>query len=530
LFAYEKPKKEQAYKGAVQKKESEKTVTPPNVTGSSDAMKIRLEQASGFSFDDVQLYTNSDKQTHLQTHLQSLAYSKNTPVYASMGQEKQLPHESGHMEQKDNRLESASYGYNTESVGMINPNGLSGSVIQKMPWHSDKTFPRGLLTVPASDAVPGTAIPGYIFNGFTYQTRNRIIGNTSRDSLQASAEFISQLNLPSADTFLTNQVIATNPASKVMPAAGVAGNLGTTREAYDFINQLYVALEGERANGIAAVKLALTQVAGYLQKLGKNKRNAIRDSTTIEAIENELGSLVDTAKTTYKNNIVGGASSQYKNGMDPFLIKLDVGVTGNVAENKAFYYQFSRNSYGYIVKIEKGGSDYEMAVDGAGVASFENTIVANMTDRKFSSTHESTENNTLISDITVRDIDSLLGTDTDAQKRDKIRNNSKTMDSFTKILGEGARWQCVRSHFPNLTNDSRFYTIATANGRVHFITFTNLWKTWILFGKRFNIPNNDVSEKLITTAHSTDFQKGESADLTTFNATTNDYNLGAWIP
>jgi len=114
MFAYEKPKKEQAYKGAVQKKESEKTVVSPNRTGIPDAMKARFEQASGFSFDDVRVYYNSDKPTHLQTHLQALAYTQGNQVYIAPGQEKYLAHELGHVVQ--------------QKQGRVKPTGAIGGV------------------------------------------------------------------------------------------------------------------------------------------------------------------------------------------------------------------------------------------------------------------------------------------------------------------------------------------------------------------------------------------------------------------
>lgn len=61
MFAYEKPEQEKASKSTVQKKETEKPVTVPNLTGIPDQMKTRFENISGFSFNDVRAHYNSDK-------------------------------------------------------------------------------------------------------------------------------------------------------------------------------------------------------------------------------------------------------------------------------------------------------------------------------------------------------------------------------------------------------------------------------------------------------------------------------------
>lgn len=71
---------------------------PPkqNRTGIPAQLKQRMEQASGFSFDDVRVHYNSDRPKKLD----ALAYTQGNEVYLGPGQERHLPHELGHVVQQ----------------------------------------------------------------------------------------------------------------------------------------------------------------------------------------------------------------------------------------------------------------------------------------------------------------------------------------------------------------------------------------------------------------------------------------------
>lgn len=62
---------------------------PPkqNLTGIPAQLKQRMEQTSGFSFDDVRVHYNSDRPKKLD----ALAYTQGTEVYLGPGQGKGLP-------------------------------------------------------------------------------------------------------------------------------------------------------------------------------------------------------------------------------------------------------------------------------------------------------------------------------------------------------------------------------------------------------------------------------------------------------
>lgn len=66
----------------------------------------------------------------------------------------------------------------------------------------------------------------------------------------------------------------------------------------------------------------------------------------------------------------------------------------------------------------------------------------------------------------------------------------KNVDAYTKIAGEGARWQCVRKHASKLKNDSRFFTANPADDQTVFaIPFKTLWLNWKTgFHNKYDIP------------------------------------------
>lgn len=68
-------------------------------------------------------------------------------------------------------------------------------------------------------------------------------------------------------------------------------------------------------------------------------------------------------------------------------------------------------------------------------------------------------------------------------------------DAYTKIAGEGARWQCVRNHAAHLSDDSAFFL--TEKGRTYGVTFVGLWLSWEnVFGKKYNISDSEVAEAI----------------------------------
>ena len=72
-----------------------------------------------------------------------------------------------------------------------------------------------------------------------------------------------------------------------------------------------------------------------------------------------------------------------------------------------------------------------------------------------------------------------------------------SFDAYTKIAGEGARWQCVRQHASHLSNDSYFFI--TERGRNYGVTFKTLWLSWkSAFGKAYDIDDAEVAAAIWT--------------------------------
>lgn len=67
-----------------------------NVTGIPDKLKQQFEAYSGYCFDNVKVYYNSDKPRQMQ----ALAYTQEDRIYIAPGQERYLGHELGHIVQQ----------------------------------------------------------------------------------------------------------------------------------------------------------------------------------------------------------------------------------------------------------------------------------------------------------------------------------------------------------------------------------------------------------------------------------------------
>lgn len=72
-----------------------------NLTGIPDAMRVKAEEKTGLSFEDVRVHYHSAKPAALQAY----AYTQGNQVYIGPGQEKYLGHELGHVAQaKEGRV------------------------------------------------------------------------------------------------------------------------------------------------------------------------------------------------------------------------------------------------------------------------------------------------------------------------------------------------------------------------------------------------------------------------------------------
>jgi hypothetical protein len=103
--------------------------------------------------------------------------------------------------------------------------------------------------------------------------------------------------------------------------------------------------------------------------------------------------------------------------------------------------------------------------------------------------------------------------------------NEKGLDAYTKIAGEGARWQAVRHHARALKDSSRFYTADPASkAKVYRVDFVSLWLSWdSAFGKQYDISNAFFAKMLVNNWKSFKGEGVRTAEKTAMTA--DDYNL-----
>lgn len=205
----------------------------------------------------------------------------------------------------------------------------------------------------------------------------------------------------------------------------------------------------------------------------------------------------------------------YKGAIDPFILRAPGKTKDN--ERLVLYYQFGKDSYGYIVKIEQEGKAYTMnASRGQAelvmeqIDELKKGSTAHPLFEEYASAHDTSDPDASISETaSLSTLAEELTIYPRSKKKDKekevskLEEKSKRLDAITKIGGEGARWQCVREHAlaGKLTNSSRFYTINYHNGKNGYIgiTFQKLWGCWTnIFESAFNIDNDTVTSKLLS--------------------------------
>lgn len=141
----------------------------------------------------------------------------------------------------------------------------------------------------------------------------------------------------------------------------------------------------------------------------------------------------------------------------------------------------SKERAGYILQINDGIHEGHIRKSG------ENRLSPSV----FNVNHADTQNEV---------ISSLL-TDT---KRSEVGNISrehgnKSWDAYTKLAGEGARFQCVKNHISDIKDNTTFGINENGVEGIEKpnVTFSTLWKSWgTVFKSAFNIPDSTVAEKI----------------------------------
>lgn len=108
-------------------------------------------------------------------------------------------------------------------------------------------------------------------------------------------------------------------------------------------------------------------------------------------------------------------------------------------------------------------------------------------------------------------------------------------DAYTKLAGEGARWQCVRKHGAALQDDSMFF-VSHTDGTKRGISFRVLWLNWRdVFNKAYDIPDGEVAAAIrsgMAKVRRTPVARGQFArdDIKLVTAAAKDYDLDTGLP
>lgn len=220
-------------------------------------------------------------------------------------------------------------------------------------------------------------------------------------------------------------------------------------------------------NGIMCTKIdagkkdtkkdCLKNISENAAKIGSKTPNQTKDW--------EIGEYYNDKQSTKTNPFQVPIQSVFpaiQNGTDNYVITL--------------YYHFGPLFYGYIVQVDAGSASGKM--------------IAPNNDGIYNYIHHETRN------------DNILNQTDDQNNDDNIK-----FDAYTKLAGEGARFQCVRDNIDKISNDTYFYlsgntTLSNQHICKEFtdpgVSFKTLYSKWgKAFSYKFNISNEDIKKAIL---------------------------------
>ena len=242
---------------------------------------------------------------------------------------------------------------------------------------------------------------------------------------------------------------------------------------------LYVTQHGTKA----ASKIAAIQQAAAL------------NASVGVAVDNYAGTTLGITVKNTKWTPIGQALNDDKvNKVDPFMFGVMVSF-GNADHDESLelIFQHALNWTGYVEAIYDSTNAHTRAVPSmydvdkeSGLKGSTGLVGDHYRNLKFSNVHEKHKADNLAPAPNI--LAQTVGSD------------EHNLDAYTKLAGEGARWQCVRKHAANLQDDTMFYTAhPTDTNKVLAIDFRTLWITWAeTFDKDYDIADATVADKLST--------------------------------
>ena len=314
-----------------------------------------------------------------------------------------------------------------------------------------------------------------------------------------------------SQTSATVQQVAWHEARNLLPAFNLGNGTGGTTQinvsGYNFTGPQYSIGEQAGDDKVKVIANIAKQIAQITHPASAQflSRNELESTLKIPATI-PLAGLVGAMVNPEHRNI-------YTSRIDPHIIRVP-GKTKD-GEKIALHYQFGKDSYGYIVKIEQEGKTYLMHEERGQKALLERQLPKlkknNFDDPimdRFASAHDTDNSEERIGDVATKSTtgdDLRLYSKNKNQSQDgnleKLGKKSKRLDAVTKVGGEGARWNCVRKHARDgkLTDGSRFYcTDPNGHKGLIGISFEKLWSVWAdWFKMKFGIDDSTVKAKLI---------------------------------
>lgn len=201
-----------------------------------------------------------------------------------------------------------------------------------------------------------------------------------------------------------------------------------------------------------------------------NEISVIDSGDKAEALKNISTKAGEVGATTHK--AIWAESDNNYNKVDsplinPFQVPIMAKYGVNPSDSKIkLFYHYGPYNHGYIVKVELG---YNSSVE-TGTMNNKDQVGEN----EYSSKHDTKDDRIILNQTEDQD-------------------NAKKFDAYTKLAGEGARFQCVKRNINTISNNTVICVPYSNQG----VAFCELWKTWgATFNKEFNIKDDAIIDNL----------------------------------
>lgn len=238
----------------------------------------------------------------------------------------------------------------------------------------------------------------------------------------------------------------------------------------------------------------------YAVTLGDTAADRTQALVAAAAKNAEIGSRL--AGTNWQGAAAQLDQEKFKE-LDPFFLQVTVNFRHNSeAHQLQLRYQHAKNFTGYVVALKDTSNEALQALSPMDVPKGSQDPMRE--GFKYSNRHDETDGG------------GIAGLTSGTAE--------KNVDAYTKIAGEGARWQCVRKHASKLKNGSRFFTKNPSDEQTVFaIAFEKLWRNWKAgFNNKYDIPDAEVAQAL-GAGGTLEAARGPAIARSTL--TTDDYDL-----